>query len=106
MSANLDFQRTFQYFQAFYSVVRFSLKLFHHNIIVSYQNKKTMKIVEIGVNGMFYAMSGQNFIAKSLFLPYNIGRIISKRILRRFRRPAAELKRGGITYFTRRIYIC
>ena len=32
-----------------------------------------MKIVEIGVNGMFYAMSGQNFIAKSLFLPYNIG---------------------------------
>ena len=54
-----------------------------------------MKIVEIGVNGMFYAMSGQNFIAKSLFLPYNIGRIISKCILRRFRRPAAELKRGG-----------
>lgn len=65
-----------------------------------------MKIVEIGVNGMFYAMSGQNFIAKSLFLPYNIGRIISKCILRRFRRPATELKRGGITYFTRRIYIC
>lgn len=30
MSVNLDFKRTFQYFQAFYSVVRFSLKLFLH----------------------------------------------------------------------------
>ena len=60
-----------------------------------------MKIVEIGVNGMFYAMSGQNFIAKSLFLPYNIGRIISKCILRRFRRPAAELKRGGNTCYNK-----
>lgn len=67
-----------------------------------------MKIVEIGVNGMFYAMSGQNFIAKSLFLPYNIGRIISKRILRRFRRPAAELKRGGgnTCYNKEDFYIC
>lgn len=32
MSVNLDFQRTFQYFQALYSVVRFSLKLFHYDI--------------------------------------------------------------------------
>jgi len=31
MSANLDFKRTFQYSQALYSVVRFSLKLFHYN---------------------------------------------------------------------------
>ena len=37
-----------------------------------------MKIVEIGVNGMFYAMSGQNFIAKFLFLPYNIGTNMTK----------------------------
>ena len=32
MSASLDFKRTFQYSQALYSVVRFSLKLFHYNI--------------------------------------------------------------------------
>ena len=30
MSASLDFKRTFQYSQALYSVVRFSLKLFHY----------------------------------------------------------------------------
>ena len=35
MSANLDFKRTFQYFQALYSVVRFSLKLFFINYIYS-----------------------------------------------------------------------
>jgi hypothetical protein len=29
MSASLDFKRTFQYSQALYSVVRFSLKLFY-----------------------------------------------------------------------------
>ena len=33
MSASLDFKRTFQYSQALYSVVRFSLKLFYHNNI-------------------------------------------------------------------------
>ena len=32
MSVSLDFQRTFQYFQALHSVVRFSLKLFLHDI--------------------------------------------------------------------------
>ena len=32
MSVSLDIQRTFQYFQALYSVVNFSLKLFHHDI--------------------------------------------------------------------------
>ena len=33
MSASLDFKRTFQYSQALYSVVGFSLKLFYHNNI-------------------------------------------------------------------------
>ena len=32
MSVNLDFQRTFQYFQALYSVVRISSQLFHYSI--------------------------------------------------------------------------
>ena len=32
MSASLDFKRTFQYSQALYSVVRFSLKLFYYCI--------------------------------------------------------------------------
>lgn len=32
MSVNLDFQRTFQYFQALYSVVRISSQLFLHNV--------------------------------------------------------------------------
>ena len=32
MSASLDFKRTFQYSQALYSVVRFSLKLFYYDI--------------------------------------------------------------------------
>ena len=31
-SANLGFKRTFQYFQALYSVVRISSQLFHYNI--------------------------------------------------------------------------
>ena len=63
-----------------------------------------MKIVEIGVNGMIYAMSGQNFIAKSFFLPYNIGEIISKYILRWFRQPATE--RGNTCYNKEDLYIC
>ena len=32
MSANLDFKRTFQYFQALYSVVRISSQLFIYDI--------------------------------------------------------------------------
>ena len=35
MSANLDFKRTFQYFQALYSVVRISSQLFPNNVYKS-----------------------------------------------------------------------
>ena len=38
MSVNLDFQRTFQYFQALYSVVRISSQLFHYNIYEQSRN--------------------------------------------------------------------
>lgn len=34
MSANLDFQRTFQYFQALYSVVRFSSQIISTVILI------------------------------------------------------------------------
>jgi hypothetical protein len=58
---------------------------------------------------MFYAMSGQNFIAKSFFLPYNIE---NKTIIHEeepiyfkwFRQPATE--RGNTCYNKEDFYIC
>ena len=41
MSASLDFKRTFQYSQALYSVVRFSLKLFINN------NRDSLRFLQV-----------------------------------------------------------
>ena len=60
MSASLDFKRTFQYSQALYSVVRFSLKLFQKKEYTitgsvykkdySYQLTESSTLVDFRVN--------------------------------------------------------
>ena len=64
MSVTLDFKPTFQYFQALYSVVRFSLKLFHHDI------HNSSRYVNF-----FYDVSGQ-FVCNCLFCSGDCGLFI------------------------------
>ena len=59
MSVNLDFQRTFQYFQALYSVVRISSQLFYHymNILTGGQTfaDTTQQVIAALCSGIFFA---------------------------------------------------
>lgn len=77
ISANLDFQRTFQYFQALYSVVRFSLKLFHTYFndltdpstisIDDFSNTELISVVSTALYAIFYFFAVNVPVGKTLF---------------------------------------